>query len=174
MTKPGSRYRAGHSTRVNRGWERNPAWRERQLTGAEADAAFLARTFLNCATEDRGHSSECWIWQGVLSNAGYALTRHTTRHRRVYSVSNPTEDIAGLDVDHLCGQRACMRPDHLASSPRAAHMRRHTSRLTETQVAEVRARHAAGESSAELAAEYGYTVGGMSNLIHNRRWKEAA
>lgn len=57
----------------------------------------------------------CWVWRGHLSR-GYGQFRlgGVTRpaHRLLYeTLVGPIP--AGLEPDHLCRNRACVRPDHL-------------------------------------------------------------
>lgn len=58
----------------------------------------------------------CWIWRGPLSNLGYGqfwLDGRTVRaHRFAYEQEHGP--IPGrLQLDHLCKNRACVRPSHL-------------------------------------------------------------
>jgi len=60
-------------------------------------------------------TDDCWIWIGVRSG-GYG--RYTFRgkltgaHRFYYELVNgPIAE--GLQIDHLCRNRACVNPDHL-------------------------------------------------------------
>jgi hypothetical protein len=60
---------------------------------------------------------ECWVWTGSKTN-GYGKVKvpgsNTTArvHRLVYeALVGPIPD--GLDLDHLCRNRACCRPAHL-------------------------------------------------------------
>jgi hypothetical protein len=59
----------------------------------------------------------CWDWQGEISSTnGYGIAYYKGRgyraHRAVYEVARgPIPD--GLQLDHLCRNRACVRPSHL-------------------------------------------------------------
>lgn len=64
----------------------------------------------------------CWPWQGVITVYGYGVllvgskVRGTRRRLMAHRVSyellvGPIPD--GLQIDHLCRNRACVRPDHL-------------------------------------------------------------
>ncbi len=58
----------------------------------------------------------CWIWQGALGKDGYGVLKfnghHTGAHRAAYIMARgPIPD--GMQIDHLCRNRLCVRPSHL-------------------------------------------------------------
>lgn len=62
-------------------------------------------------------TEECWLWTGGTSGESgygkYAIRRVSFRaHRLAWEEENgPVPD--GLQLDHLCGVRLCVRPSHL-------------------------------------------------------------
>ena len=69
----------------------------------------------------------CWIWTSGTSN-GYGITSEGygnvfAVHRRVYCLL-VGEIPDGLELDHLCRNRACCNPDHLEPVPHPENVRR--------------------------------------------------
>jgi hypothetical protein len=65
---------------------------------------------------DGALSSPCWIWLGAKVTGGYgmATVRYRTRmvHKLFYERANGPV-ASGLELDHLCRDRACVNPAHL-------------------------------------------------------------
>ncbi len=79
-------------------------------------------------------SSECWTWTGAIEGGGYGLAylgihdgkrRYTSAHRAAWMLIHGDID-DGLVVDHLCRNRACVRPDHLEPVPQKVNVARGT------------------------------------------------
>ena len=75
----------------------------------------------------------CWQWTAALDRSGYGrfgvsgATRSERRMRLAHRVSYETHVSPipeGLDLDHLCGNRACVNPEHLEPVPHVENMRR--------------------------------------------------
>lgn len=73
------------------------------------------------AKVDKGHNpDDCWVWQAYVLPNGYGLFTFSHRgagrnkyaHRFAYELMvGPIPD--GLELDHLCRNRPCVRPSHL-------------------------------------------------------------
>lgn len=70
----------------------------------------------------------CWIWTACLNEAGYGQfskigRRLISAHRWSWEQEHgPVPD--GLELDHLCRNHACVRPDHLEAVTRAVNAQR--------------------------------------------------
>lgn len=69
---------------------------------------------------------DCWLWRGAL-HRGYGSFRGDGRSLKAYrwaweSVNGPVP--AGLELDHLCRNKACVRPDHLDPVPHSVNVAR--------------------------------------------------
>ena len=89
----------------------------------------------------RADGGGCWLWQGQLDDDGYGRfktvpqpgTYRTVRaHRWAYQATyGPIPE--DLTIDHLCGQRACVRPDHLEAVTHTENLRRRHARRRSQQ-----------------------------------------
>jgi hypothetical protein len=69
----------------------------------------------------------CWPWRGAKSDNGYpniSVGGSTVYAHRVayHLVKGPIP--AGMIVDHGCGNRSCVRPDHLEAISQGENLRR--------------------------------------------------
>lgn len=132
----------------------------------------------------------CWLWLGATNPDGYgrfligSRTDGTRRlvqaHRWVYEQEyGPIPP--GLEPDHLCDVRNCVRPSHLEAKTHRSNVRRAkmargersgSARLSEPQVREIRSLFQIGEPTlADLAARYGVGKSTIRYIVHGRTWK---
>ena len=147
----------------------------------------------------------CWIWTGGTNSNGYGTFRVSTgvseyAHRLAWTlIQGPIPD--GLDVCHSCDSlypirdvtyRRCVRPDHLFLGTQLDNMRDMrakgrvgntrvfgetvgTSKLTEDQVLDIRARHAMGGCTFKgLADGYGVSDTTVAAVVKRKWWKHLA
>lgn len=135
------------------------------------------------------HLGECWVWMRAKDPYGYGrfcpkrtkpMLAHRFAYEAAYGVIPP-----GLDILHLCDNPSCVRPSHLKAGTHRENMHdaivkgiwspkecaRTNSRLDETKVADIRARHAAGGISQQrLATEYGVSRPTVSRILAGNAW----
>lgn len=122
----------------------------------------------------------CWEWLGNVDKRGYGHVvcrgKNCLTHRLAYE--SWVGDPMGRIVRHSCDNPPCLNPEHLllgslGDNNRDRVMRQRSySKLTESDVLEVRALYAAGYfTQAQLGKTYGVTPSMVSNIITRRNWR---
>lgn len=128
------------------------------------------------AEENRGYETPCWIWQFATERNGYG--RKVVQgvkygaHRYYYEQQvRPLQTHEHLH--HLCGIRACVRPDHLQVLSPAEHYREHRALLTVEQVREIKAQMSDewGRCSV-LARRFGVHPKTINDIKLGKTWAE--
>lgn len=129
-----------------------------------------------CSIEDRGHDTPCWIWQGFKdSRAGYAVIGINGRPRKVHQISYKRfhgEVPAGKEIDHVCGNRACVNPDHLEAVSHTENCRRGRKAVLIMEQAEEirRLKREHGLKHTEIAEMFDVSATCIWNIVHGNRW----
>lgn len=119
------------------------------------------------------YATPCWIWQWRIAPDGYGCKsvngRKTPAHRAYWERAHGVVP-AGMDLDHLCRNRACVNPAHLEVVSRAVNVQRGLlTKLTAAQVLEIRAR-AGYRNGAALAREFGVSKTTISEILSRHTW----
>ena len=164
----------------------------RKAAGLSLAVPWRARFWSKVAV---GNADECWEWQSATSRDGYGRFKcddakvSGRAHRAAWVYHNgPIPD--GQLVRHLCNNKQCCNPAHLALGTVADNMQDRllsggyatqrkgeetpNAKLTSAMVRVARMRHESGDAVADLARAYGVNYKTMSDALAAKTWKHVS
>lgn len=120
----------------------------------------------------------CWVWAKALDPQGYGITnsdRRVGRAHRIYyeRIVGPIPE--GLQLDHLCRNRACVNPAHLEPVTQAENNRRGAAtKLNESLASDIRRLGSRGLTHKEIAARFPVSESQVGRIIAGRAWSVGA
>lgn len=110
---------------------------------------------LNYRTEKRG---ECLIWSGRVNRGGYPVTTYNGKTSYVYRLTwararGTIPD--GMQVDHVCHNRSCVRVEHLRLASHSENSRNRSGPHLAVTATGVRNVHVAGKKYAVRIKKHG-------------------
>jgi hypothetical protein len=164
-------------------------------TGRGRYARAAAETRFWSKVDKQAGDAACWLWTGhARGDYGHGGFWH--RGRQVFahvfswalehgSIEAPDYGIPdGMVVRHWCHQHGCVRPSHLQLGTQAENIQdkvdadrqakgetQWASKLTGTQVREIRARFEAGEERLALAAAFNVSGKTVWDIVKRRSWR---
>lgn len=135
-------------------------------------------------------SADCWVWTGKLTKFGYIRIRRSKKlflaHRWIWSLIHG--DIPhGMKICHHCDNRSCVRPEHLFLGTQAENIadmiakrrhlmgeKRHSSKLIEEDIRQIRLLKTTGLSNDKIAVRFGVSTPTIWSIVNGRKWKHVA
>lgn len=128
----------------------------------------------------------CWTWAGRHIGNGYGAfeggdTHGQYAHRAAWVMRyGPVP--SGARVAHRCGNRLCVRPEHLLLIParrdqpgrRGSGASNSNAHLTEQDVARIRDAVFRGERQVDVAKRHGISQPQVSAIVTRRLWRHVA
>jgi len=167
-----------HYTRLQRHGDPLIAKRLWKVSRAERLAAYTDRS---------GGPNACWPWTKALNDAGYGVIANrdggtAIASRAAYEIAHDAALDPDVDVMHLCNNPPCCNPAHLRAGTRAknqAYMaasgrthrgeRSPQAKLSDTDVAHMRALRLEGWRLAALADRFAISVAQVSRICNGHQ-----
>lgn len=105
--------------RFCKGLGRTKSWRRGRSAPSSDPATFWSRVHKN--------ADGCWEWTGAINDRGYGVVwwegRSVGAHRAAWELAHGKIP-RGLELDHTCRNRSCVRPEHLEPVTHPENMKR--------------------------------------------------
>lgn len=156
------------------------------MAAIASGAEMIDKTLADYVLAQCVRNDQCMLWPRAKSAAGYGQLRRSNKlhytHRIVAAAYLGMVD--GAVVMHICDVPACCNPDHLMIGTQAQNMadkcakgrqpstsneRSGKVKLSNSDVAEIRARHAAGDTCRSIAAMFHVHEAHVSRIIRHLR-----
>jgi len=136
----------------------------------------------------KGGQNECWEWTRSKTkgygNLAIGNGKYMPAHVAAWERANNTKRPLGMVVRHTCDNRGCCNPEHLEIGTQHDNMQDKvkrgrqlrgenvpTSKLTRSQVDEIRQRYnSGGVYQKQLADEYDTTQSNISFIVSKKTW----
>ena len=123
--------------------------------------------------------SGCWEWAGFVSpKTGYGKKQFDGKtllaHRWVYQIFNGHIQ-EGKVIDHLCGNRKCVNPNHLEVVSQTENCRRgNGTKLSPLQASAIKSAllNKPNNSQQKLAARYGVSGVLITDIKNGKAWSD--
>lgn len=117
--------------------------------------------------------TRCWVWQRRINADGYgeitAGGRSWKAHQWFYRQHHGAVP-KGMDLDHLCRNRACVNPDHLEPVTKFVNCQRgRNAKLTPDDVRTIRSL-SERMSARAIGRLFGVNKSSVLSVIHRRSW----
>lgn len=124
--------------------------------------------------------SECIDWTGATTQGygtfGKGVRAHVAAYKEAYG---PLPE--GKQVNHRCGRRLCVNPEHLYAGDKsqnaqdsASYGTLNTVVLTEEEVRDIRSFYELGVPQKDLASMYDVHKHTIWCIVHRKTWKHVA
>lgn len=140
------------------------------------------RRFRIISTDDytvteMGYNTPCWIWNHCLGNemghGKVTIRRRKMWAHRAYWIEKNGQVPQGLELDHLCRNPSCVRPDHLEPVTHQENLRRgNGARMTPELHARILELRTEGLSHREIANIVGLGKTTIGSVLDGSRWAD--